>query len=411
MILILNKRRAIPLLVAVFLLLVLAVPRPQPQTGGYAFVADTWDLDRRSKSPIELKHVYSLVSLPDVGRIDRSLRGIRDVLERAFVRRAQLGNIMRVWNRPLSRIPYPEVASTPNVWSPDNRYITFGLWDCRCTGANWKGFGILDVNTGQSRMLPDVLSSPDVMLWSPDGSTLAYMEEDSYDPVTQQYKLVVSTISANGDQPPRVVYTYTSLSPIGYSPDIRWLPDGKHIALILSPNDTGIEIRFVDTQTAQMTFYYASLSLPFMDICWSPKTNHFIVAFETAFQLVTPDGTPPLDTRFVDPAIWKLESGALTPCSWSPDGEKISLMVHPDAVKIIDFAARQVTDLPNIDDSFVYTYWSPDSRMLALKTYNFNAPGDLLIYDMSTMQQVFYQPYLNFVTWLPTIPWIDAPPQ
>src|SRR5262249_49192820 len=155
----------------------------------------------------------------------------------------------------------------------------------------------------------------------------------------------------------------------------------------------------------QTTFYYASLSLPSFEVCWSPKTNYFVTSSDLSFQLIKPDDAPPLDTQFVDQTVWKLKPGASTPCAWSPDGEKLALMYQsdngiPSGVKIIDFAARQVRDLP-MDDSFVHPFWSPDSRMLALVTYNFNAPGNLYIYDATTAQQVFYHPHLNFVTWLP----------
>src|SRR5215475_10547761 len=126
MILIMKKRLWIPILTAFFLVMVLAVSRIQ--TGGYAFVADTWNLDPHVRGPSELNRKFSLVSLPGGSHIDRSLDGLRNTLEGAFIRYADAGKIMRVWNRPLPELHYPSGASAPNEWSPDNQYITFGLW-------------------------------------------------------------------------------------------------------------------------------------------------------------------------------------------------------------------------------------------------------------------------------------------
>ena len=107
--------------------------------------------------------------------------------------------------------------------------------------------------------------------------------------------------------------------------------------------------------------------------------------------------------------FWQLQPGSTIPCAWSPDGTKLTLICQHDylgtpGVKIINFNTHEVKDI-QIDGeaSLLNPYWSPDSQMLALKTYEpALSPNNVYIYDTSTLKQVMFMENTDFIAWLAT---------
>jgi hypothetical protein len=415
-ILILKKRIFIPVLTILFLLLILTVRHFHPGTSTYAFVVNDWDqvVGSRGLDVRRTNMSFHLVSMPTGTKV-RRLYGVDSwieiitaapnrqigIIEGVFSPFKQTGNILHLWSGMVRTFPLDHQLQEPNVWSPDSAYLTVGIRrPCRCDQRRfYNELGIFDVNSGDVRVLTDgeaVHQDFRSVTWSPDGTALVYAN-NQIDPALPPEE-TIKWISVAGDEPGRTLFTGNGAS----SMFVRWLPDGKHIALIAP------EIRFVDVQTAQVTFHYPGTA--YFETCWSPITNHFIATSQTDFKLITPAGVPPLDMSFVDPSIWQQPSVLYDACTWSPDGKKIALIQanHPLApiVQIIDLENRTTTPI-YVDHKarFLIPYWSPDSRLLALKTYRpVLDSGDTYIYDITTMQQLLYQSHANFLLWLPEFP-------
>jgi Tol biopolymer transport system component len=242
------------------------------------------------------------------------------------------------------------------------------------------------------------------LAWSPDQHWLAYVDA-RYDSANQHWVEAVKLVPADGEQSPRTLLTHVGTSDSDpFRPWLHWMPDGRHIAVI-GHGGPQTEIWYVDVQARRITYHYKTNA--YLDMCWSPTTDHFLIVTDNNFNMMTPGGAP-LDLSFIDPPIWQVRPGSSEPCAWSPDGTKLTLIYsqhrQPPGVKVIDFVERKVSDIQVRGPyDLLMSYWSPDSRMLAIKTYTVSRdPNDIFIYDMSTStpQPVFYQKDLEFRDWL-----------
>jgi dipeptidyl aminopeptidase/acylaminoacyl peptidase len=360
---------------------------------------------------------FHLVSLPDGNTVRRFYgvdKWVEDIIpspdhtlgifQGADVRFPRTGHIIQLWDGRVRGFSFEQALREPNVWSPDSAYLTVGIDNtCRCDRNNFiTDLGVVDVGSGELRQLTTgekLLQDNRAVSWSPDGAALVYVTH-TQNPVTDRAS-IVKLVFVSGGEPITLFRRDGDVSIY-----VRWLPDGQHIAL--SSLGREAEIWFVDAQTAQVTFHYTAAEN--IETCWSPKTNHFIAVSEIHFTLITPDGSPPLDTSFVDPSIWMQNTVYYDACAWSPDAKKLVLVQRnpssPPIAHIIDFEKRTVSDIRvNHPAPFLIPYWSPDSRLLALKTYRpLLASGDTYIYDTSTtIEQIYYQTHANFLSWLPEL--------
>jgi Tol biopolymer transport system component len=313
--------------------------------------------------------------------------------------------MIRLWDGSVRIFAFDQQLREPNVWSPDSAFLTVGIQrPCACNlTKSYIDLGVVDVNSGQLRMLTDgefIQQDFRSVAWSPDATALVYVDQQ-FDPSMARAD-IVKWISVNGSEPARTLFARPGAS----STWLRWLPDEGHIAIIAMASWP--EIWFIDIQTAQVTFHYATTD--YFETCWSTHTDHFIAASQTSFTLINPDGLPPLDVSFVDPSIWKQNTPLYDACAWSPDATKLVLIQanrpYAPIVQVIDFEKRSVSEIRvNHPARFLIPYWSPDSRMLAFKTYRpILDSGDTYIYDTFTMRQVYFQTHANFLSWLPELP-------
>ena len=419
--LILNKRFFIPFLSLIFFVLILASLRFRLAMPTYAYLVNDWDTVVNPGPGINVDHLnpsFHLVSLPD-GNTVRRVYGVDSWVEDLIPSPSkQLGifqgadsafprsrKMIRLWDGSVQIYAFDQQLREPNVWSPDSAYLTVGIQrPCTCNlTTSYVDLGIVDVNNGHLRVLTDgefIAQDFRSAAWSPDGTALTYVDQQ-FDPSMARADMV-KWIAVDGSQPARTLFTRPGVSGTW----LHWLSDGEQVAVIAMA--TWPEVWFINVETAQVAFHYTSIRN--FDICWSPKTDHFVVSSESGFALITPDGLLPLDVSFVDPSIWKVTPAADDSCAWSPDGNKLALVQSNRSsspiVQIIDFEKRSVSEI-RVDHParFLISHWSPDSRMLALKTYRpLLESGDTYMYDISTMQQIYYQTHANFLSWLPQLP-------
>jgi Tol biopolymer transport system component len=390
----------------------------QVKTPHYAFYAQTWDGTGGGKDYRQSNLAYYLVSVPDGTRVfqDDALYANMGLISPDGQRAITTGtsehpllSVTNIWDGTQQTITVDRQVRRPFMWSPDSKYFTVGVIapPCNCDTGYPLELGVVEVATGELRVLTDgefLAGDFGTILWSPDGRFIIYIEE-YFGGDTGKNQEIIKIIPVDGSQPPRILYTFATEGE-WVRPFMYWLPDGKHIALLERMGTS--EIWVVDVQTAQISFH--TFYFDYVDICWSTVTSHFIAASMTRFKLVAMDPSQPLDVSFVDPSVWTLSAGSIMPCSWSPDGTKLVLIYQtstpdhhvPPGVKVIDFVQRQVSDIEvGVDTSFWTPYWSHDSRMLALRSYQpSRAPNDVYIYDTVTMQQVLAQTDLEFKAWI-----------
>lgn len=390
----------------------------QVKTPHYAFYANTWDGTGGGNSYRQFNQAYYLVSIPDGNRAlahnhatpkfaGISPDGHKSIVYDTFGRKVQTGSIIQIWEGTTQTFTFDHSLTYPYRWSPDSKYLTAGIVRPICNCDDYAlDVGVVDVATGALRALTDGEFFMGTIDWSPDSQFLAY-ESERFNVGLQQHEQAIKIIPIDGSQPPRTVYTLISK---GETPSLQlhWLPGGNHLALVTKKG--GItEMRHIDLHTGQVTYYH--LWFDYVDICWSTTTDHFLLASMTRSKLITPDTAQSLDVSFVDPSVWQLDPGSTFPCAWSPDGSKLALVYSvgypiPPRVKVIDFAARQVTDIDVGEEaSFWSPYWSHDSRLLALKSYEpSRSPNDVYFYDTTTMQRVMGQTNLEFIAWIASAP-------
>jgi WD40 repeat protein len=405
------------------LLVVLSLLAAHAQTGSDApaFIASTWKMTTAGR--IDLDSVqYFRVSVADGSQTllayqpDERLGFFSPDRQKALVYGAWSdfgGQIASLHDGSIQSYHFDSYTGSPQVWSPDSRYLTAVVYsNCGCEG--WPrsaDLGVIDVETGDLRVLTDgehLSYEYGAVAWSPDGTQLAYLNQQP-NSASPGFTDSIRVVPVDGSQPPRTLFTFADPDDgeVGILlPVLRWLQDGKHLALNAYTGLT-TDVWFFDVERGGVSFHYASSQT--FDVCWATTTNHFIAMFDSYFTLITPDGVPPLDLSFVNPAIWQQRPASTVPCTWSPDGEKISLADSsdyrlPPVVRVIDLKARQVSEI-QVDpgSGTLKLYWSPDSPYLAVMVYDTGLdPNDVYIYDTTTMEQVLARKSLDFITWIPS---------
>jgi len=115
-------------------------------------------------------------------------------------------------------------------WSPDSRKIAF------ITDKNgFDNIAVLDVASGESKVLTDTRFDHANPTWSPDGKSIAYV-------VNQEYNYYIETVSPEGGPPVRVTDrkgVSGGMERIQLRGTLRWLPSSQQIAYTyMSPANT-----------------------------------------------------------------------------------------------------------------------------------------------------------------------------
>jgi Tol biopolymer transport system component len=160
----------------------------------------------------------------------------------AFTSAVENGNLDIYTMRPdgtgLINLTNDPAHDVDPYWSPDGKRIAF-LSDragyMQVFTMNADGSDVFQVTRREADHAFQGLASSTFDPWSPDGSTLAFLER------TPDGKQIIYTMEANGRNGLPLVYP-----PENYS-SISWSPDGSHIAYIALSEDTEPQIHVIDT--------------------------------------------------------------------------------------------------------------------------------------------------------------------
>jgi Tol biopolymer transport system component len=214
-------------------------------------------------------------------------------------------------------------------------------------------------------------------------------------------------------------------------PRLIWSPDGSKLAYGASPSggydDGDVYIIDIDTGVQTHLVDYTSGGYPHV---WSPDGSRILLLGDASMRIIDSDGTNLTDISHADyhGATWspdstnlayiewngtayqlsilELDSGTSSPIYiappsttdlrnplWSPDGKRITFIISDSDVSqeamlmVINADGTQPVQLAHIGPDNPYTYWSPDSQKLAFSNpmgaytgaYAVNADGTSLI--------------------------------
>lgn len=252
------------------------------------------------------------------------------------------------------------VASVP-VWSPDGKYIAFSTRDI-----DERDLYVLDVDRGDLRRLTDGLWV-DFPSWSPDGRLIAFGSyEGGYVKNQADLESAVGVL--------RIVDVTTGenrvlLGDLGKSVLPRWSPDGKSIAFTQQDSVRGdwdaYVVRSDGTALQKLMDNPENDGLP----NWSPDST--VMVFESfrnnspSIYVVNADGSG------LRPLVDAVGSGP----AWSPDGKSVSFTsFHRTGaeIAIVDSDGTNLRELTNGTKGVdAQAAWSPDGRTIA-----FTSEGD-----------------------------------
>jgi Tol biopolymer transport system component len=305
---------------------------------------------------------------------DRQLDRIHHVVERrgrgrrtrAFALAAVIGvvAVVLVWQLRLA-----EDRPFPPAGAPTGRIVYLG------TQGTHRGVFDFDVVTGDVTALTGADVSVLWAAWSPDGSRMAYIQEEP----GPRYAVVVA--GADGSHPVKIVQE-AGTGAVG--PDLidaSWSPDGSKIAYSGRVVEGGVARRTILIVNADGSGRPTALEGLWVSASWSPDGKRLVVlgfpheGHEGQFDLYTirPDGSDPV--QLTDDAAVEHEP------SWSPDGARIvfasgetDLSQDVYVMNADGSDVRKLTDWVGLD---LLPIWSPDGQWVAFASDRDATPTQL----------------------------------
>ena len=236
--------------------------------------------------------------------------------------------------------------------------------------------------TNQKRLAPALIAPPSAGVWSPDRTTLAYLDRD-----LASHKYWFSLVDANGANQRKV----TDLSP-GLPTSWSWSADGERILMIFS---TGGQAEPKPGGGVDERYYSDIFSMDVKTGEMKRLTDSKNVAKSTP--LGSPDGrTIAYSTAEHDPATWSISSYGIfalnvdgsgqtklieSPTSirsfqWSPDSKKIVYDSYDDRkgtssadIYVLDVQSGTSINLTNSPDAAdLDPSWSPDGKKISFSS-------------------------------------------
>jgi Tol biopolymer transport system component len=295
--------------------------------------------------------------------VERRGRGRRT---RAFALAAVIGvvAVVLVWQLRLA-----EDRSFPPAGAPMGRIMYLG------TQGSHRGVFDLNVVTGDVTALSRQNASVLWAAWSPDGSRLAYIEEEP----GPRFSLVVA--DADGSHPVRIVREAGTGAAGPDLIDLSWSPDGSMIAYSGRVVERGVARRTILIVNADGSGKLTAVEGLWVSASWSPDGKRLLVlgfphaGHEGQFDLYTirPDGSDPM--QLTDDAAVEHEP------SWSPDGSRIvfaSGETDPSQdVYLMNAEGSDVRKLTGWAGLDFLPIWSPDGRWVAFASDRDATPAQL----------------------------------
>lgn len=267
-----------------------------------------------------------------------------------------------------SRSPQPRPAAT--VENGKIAFVRGNAWDAT--------INLMDPDGAD----PSQLIRGTSPAWSPDGTTLAFVEESA-----DEKPRYISTVSANGLELERLVPLPGR--PGGIGPQ-AWSPDGTR--LVFASNDGIYVVNSDGTDTRRVTRYEGDHACYDLYPSWSPQGSTIV------FAVLCEGGNEGLWTVEIDgsdrlPLIaGEYEVDEYRSPVWSPDGTKVAFVktdwtlddpINGASVFVVDKVGtgeRRVVNGAAFDRSLV---WSPDGRAIAFTGYH-EGGSDIFLVDLET---------------------------
>ena len=256
--------------------------------------------------------------------------------------------------------------------------------------------------TNQKRLAPALIAPPSAGVWSPDRTTLAYLDRD-----LASHKYWFSLVDANGANQRKV----TDLSP-GLPTSWSWSADGERILMICSTGGQaepkpggGVDERYysdifsMDVKTGEMKRLTDSKSVAKSTPLGSPDGRR--IAFSGSEHdpetwnissygifAVSVDGSG--ETKLLDSPT------SIRSFQWSPDGKDIVYDSYDDKkgtssadIYVLDVQSGASINLTNSPDAAdLDPIWSPDGKRIAFSSGDFKEGFRLRVMDFDGKRAV-----------------------
>ena len=210
----------------------------------------------------------------------------------------------------IRRLTKSEGFDESPVWSPDGSSIAY-----ISTGGRLQ---VMEADGSEVRMLTDsvvALGGPPV--WSPKGRYIALTARADVYHQTPRY--VLYTVTQDGAQLNLVAETVTQRVPPGRYPMTSrptWSPEGTQLAFAKKDGDmAGIYISDPDGSNLRLVLP----DVEAVHLAWSPDGSEIAFAADGVISLVRPDGS---GLRRLSPSTL---SGVIQGLAWSPEGSRLAI--------------------------------------------------------------------------------------